>query len=186
MSFTRCLWRSVRLTLALWLITVVIITLPILGFANLLFHDSATGSLIYRNDVAIGSRLVGQSFRSSRYLQGRAMSPSGLSVANPKLQQRVAAAVEAWQRRGVVKPAPDLLLDSASNVDPHISLAAAEQQLPLLAKERNLALVELEAMLQQNLEKPITLSAVNPVVNVLAFNLALDRLETRSAQGSRK
>jgi K+-transporting ATPase c subunit len=65
---------------------------------------------------------------------------------------RVAAATSCWQRSGVPRPAPDLLQDSGSGVDPHISVAAARQQLPRLARERQLPLAELERLLRQNLD----------------------------------
>jgi K+-transporting ATPase ATPase C chain len=77
---------------------------------------------------------------------------------------------------GVSQPASDLLLDSASGVDPHISLAAARQQFPRLARERELSLAELEGLLRQVQEGPMGLQAAQPVVNVLRFNLALDKL----------
>jgi K+-transporting ATPase ATPase C chain len=69
-------------------------------------------------------------------------------------------------------------------VDPHISLQATRQQLPRLARERQMPLARLEMVLQQNQEGPITLQAIEPVVNVLTFNLALDELRpAASAQG---
>jgi K+-transporting ATPase ATPase C chain len=75
-----------------------------------------------------------------------------------------------------MEPAPDLLLDSASGVDPHISLEAARQQFPRLARERQISIRELEALLPQVQEGPFGLQAAQPVVNVLRFNLALDSL----------
>jgi K+-transporting ATPase ATPase C chain len=81
----------------------------------------------------------------------------------------------------VAHPAPDLLQDSASGVDPHISLAAARQQLPRLARERGLPLKALERLLSQHQEGPLELQAIEPVVNVLRFNLALDLLTDGSA-----
>ena len=88
----------------------------------------------------------------------------------------MAAAARRWQSAGVNQPAPDLLLDSASSVDPHISLEAARQHLPRLARERQLPVARLAALLRQHQEGPLGLQAVEPVVNVLGFNLALDQL----------
>jgi K+-transporting ATPase ATPase C chain len=61
-------------------------------------------------------------------------------------------------------------------VDPHISLEAARQQFPRLARERQIGIRELEALLPQVQEGPFRLQAAQPVVNVLRFNLALDSL----------
>ena len=176
MSFTAQLLRGMRLTLVLWSLTVVVITLPLLGLARLVAPDAATGSLLRRGDQVVGSRLIGQPFQSPRYLQGRPSGAPNLAPSNPELAARVAEAASGWKLAGVSQPAPDLLLDSASGVDPHISLAAARQQFPRLARERELSVAELEGVLRQVQEGPMGLQAAQPVVNVLRFNLALDEL----------
>jgi K+-transporting ATPase ATPase C chain len=176
MSFTAQVLRGVRVTLILWLLTVVVITLPMLGLARLVAPDAATGSLLRRNGQVVGARLIGQRFRSDRYLQGRPAGDPNLAASHPELADRVADAAAAWERAGVANPAPDLLLDSASGVDPHISLAAARQQFPRLARARRISVAELEALLRQAQEGPLGLQAIAPVVNVLSFNLALDSL----------
>ena len=180
MSISAQLFRGLRLTLVLWLLTVVVITLPLLGLARLVAPDAAIGSLIRRDGQVVGSRLIGQGFSSARYLQGRPAGAPNLAASNPELATRVAAATRRWQSAGVAQPAADLLLDSGSGVDPHISLAAARQQLPRLARERQLPLAELERLLPQHQEGPLGLQAIEPVVNVLSFNLALDQLASSS------
>jgi len=176
MSAAAQLWRGVRLTLLLWLLTVVVITLPLLGLARLVAPDAATGSLLRTGDRVEGSRLIGQGFSSARYMQGRPAGAPNLAASNPELATRVAAAASRWQSAGVAQPAAELLLDSGSGVDPHISLEAARQQLPRLARERQLPLAELERRIPQHQEGPLGLQAIEPVVNVLTFNLALDQL----------
>ena len=176
MSFTAQWIRGVRATLIVWLLTVVVITLPMLGLARLVVPDGATGSLLRTGDQVVGSRLIGQEFRSARYLQGRPGGAPNLAASNPALAARVADAASGWETNGIPKPAADLLLDSASGVDPHISLEAAKQQLPRLARERQLPIADLERLLRQHQEGPLRLQAVEPVVNVLTFNLALDGL----------
>jgi K+-transporting ATPase ATPase C chain len=176
MSFRAQLLRGMRVTLSLWLLTVVVVTLPMLGLARLVAPDAADGSLVRRGDQVVGARLIGQNFRSARYLQGRPAGAPNLAASNPELAGRVADAATAWELAGVTKPAPELLLDSASGVDPHISLAAARQQFPRLARERQIALTDLEALLREQQEGPLALQAIEPVVNVLRFNLALESL----------
>lgn len=183
MSFTAQLLRGVRLTLLLWTLTVVVITLPLLGVARLVAPDAAAGNLLRRNDAVVGARLIGQPFRSPRYLQGRPAGAPNLAASNPELAHRVAEAANDWQRVGVNQPAADLLLDSASGVDPHISLAGARQQLPRLAQERQLPLAELNRLLRQHQQGPLGMQAIEPVVNVLGFNLALDALSAEQTSG---
>jgi K+-transporting ATPase ATPase C chain len=176
MSFTAQLLRGVRVTLVLWLLTVVVVTLPMLGLARVVAPDAASGSLLRSGDQVVGSRLIGQPFSSARYLQGRPAGGANLAPSNPELAKRVAEAASRWELAGVSQPASDLLMDSASGVDPHISLAAALQQLPRLARERQVPIAELERLLRQHQEGPLRLQAIEPVVNVLTFNMALDRL----------
>ena len=184
MSIAAQLVRGLRLTLVLWLLTVVVITLPMLGLARLVAPDAATGSLLRTGERVVGSRLIGQSFSSARYLQGRPAGAPNLAASNPELATRVAAAASRWQSAGLTDPAADLLLDSGSGVDPHISLAAARQQLPRLARERQLPLAELERLIPQHQKGPLGLQAIGPVVNVLRFNLALDQLASTSTTQS--
>jgi K+-transporting ATPase ATPase C chain len=183
MSFTAQLLRGLRLTLLLWLLTVVVITLPLLGLARLVAPDAASGSLLRRDGAVVGARLIGQPFSTARYLQGRPAGAPNLAASNPELTKRVATAASRWQSLGVTSPAPDLLQDSASGVDPHISLAAARQQLPRLARERQLPLVQLERLLRLHQEGPLGLQSIEPVVNVLGFNLALDGLSAGAVTG---
>ena len=184
MSAAAQLWRGVRLTLLVWLLPVVVITLPLLGLARLVAPDAATGSLLRTGERVVGSRLIGQGFSSERYVQGRPAGAPNLAASNPELATRVAAAASRWQSAGVAQPAAELLLDSGSGVDPHISLEAARQQLPRLARERQLPLAELERLIPQHQEGPLGLQAIGPVVNVLSFNLALDQLASTSTTQS--
>ena len=146
--------------------------------------DAASGSLLRADGRVVGSRLIGQGFSSARYLQGRPAGAPNLAASNPELAKRVAAAASRWKSAGLTDPAADLLLDSGSGVDPHISLAAARQQLPRLARERQLPLAELERLIPQHQEGPLGLQAIGPVVNVLRFNLALDQLASTSTTQS--
>ena len=92
MSFTTQVLRGVRVTVILRLLTVVVITLPMLGLARLVAPDAADGSLLRRGDQVVGARLIGQTFRSPRYLQGRPAGAPNLAASNPELAARVADA----------------------------------------------------------------------------------------------
>ncbi|MCS5700217.1 potassium-transporting ATPase subunit C [Cyanobium sp. FGCU-52] len=168
--------RGLRLTSALWFLTVVVITLPMLGLARLVAPEQAEGSLLVRNGSVVGSRLIGQPFSTNRYLQGRPAGAPNLAPSNPELAARVGAASSRWQKAGIRNPAPDLLLDSGSGVDPHVSLTAARQQIPALARARGVSEQQLHALLREHQQGPWGGQSIEPVVNVLAFNLALDNL----------
>jgi K+-transporting ATPase ATPase C chain len=172
------LQRALRLTLLLWLLTALALTLPLLGLAGLVAPEAAAGSLVRRGGAVVGSRLLGQSFHSPRHLWGRPSGDPHLAATSAALPQQVAATASAWRAAGLGRPSPDLLLASASGVDPHIRLAAARQQWPRLAREHGLSLDQLEALARRHLEGPGDLRAVEPLVNVLGFNLALEAPRT--------
>ena len=118
MTLFRDALRALRLTAVLWLITVVLYTLPLLAIGQGLFPLEANGSLLRIDGKVVGSALIGQSFSSARYLQGRpsavaygsgdppSSGPSNLAPGNPDLAQRIGAATAAWTARGVARPPP--------------------------------------------------------------------------------
>lgn len=181
MTMATELRRSLLLTAVLWLLTVVVITLPLLALGWLVAPDQASGSLVRRDGSVIGSRLLGQPFTSARYLQGRPAGAPDLAASNPALARRIEAAARRWQERGVAAPAADLLQDSGSGVDPQISLRAARQQLPGLARARGLPPERLEALLRRHRQGPWRLQAIEPVIDVLGFNRELDQLSAAVA-----
>lgn len=166
----------------------LIYPLAVTGLAQVMFPDKANGQLIKRMDgTVVGSRLIGQPFTSPGYFQGRpsaagangydatASSGSNLGPTNPKLIDRVKADVEKLQAENPGKPIPiDLVTTSASGLDPHISPAAAEFQIPRVARERAITEEELRRILAAHIEGRQFGFLGEPRVNVLELNLDLD------------
>lgn len=109
-----------------------------------------------------------------------ASSGSNLAPTNPALldniKARIAALNAADSSLGIPRTSPipiDLVTSSASGLDPHISLAAAEYQLPRIAKARNISEDTLRALILQHTETRTLGILGEPVVNVLTLNRAL-------------
>ena len=151
------------------------------GLANMAFPGSAGGAIIERDGKPVGSALIGQNFTSPGYFWGRpsatapqpnnamASAGSNLGPSNPALVDAVKARIES--------PIPaDLVLSSASGLDPDISVDAALFQVGRVARARDIPEEKVTALVQSlKLDRQWGLFG-EPRVNVLALNLALDAM----------
>jgi K+-transporting ATPase ATPase C chain len=153
------------------------------------FPDQVTGSVIERDGKAVGSRLLGQPFSSPEYFwsrpsatgpmpyNGAVSSGSNQGPLSPVLEEAVAARIAALREAdpGNASPVPvDLVTASGSGLDPHISPAAAEYQVPRVARVRGLPEDKVRALVTQHTQGRQMGILGEPRVNVLELNLALD------------
>ncbi|HEY1132907.1 MAG TPA: potassium-transporting ATPase subunit KdpC [Roseateles sp.] len=174
-------------------VTGVLYPLAVTGVGQGLFPKQAAGSLIERDGKVVGSELVGQNFTSPKYFWGRpsatgpmannagGSSGSNQGPLNPALKDAVKSRVEALRAADPGNNAPvpaDLVTASASGLDPHITMAAARYQAARVARERNLAMQEVQRLIDANTEARDLAVLGEPRVNVLKLNLALDKAKS--------
>jgi len=185
----RNLITAVLMTIVTTILLGLIYPLVVTGLAQVIFPEQANGSLIKRADgTVIGSRLIGQPFSSPGYFRPRpsaagvngydagASSGSNLGPTNQKLVARVNDDVEKFQLEHPGKQVPiDLVTTSGSGLDPHISPAGAEFQLPRVARERGISEEEVRSIVAAHTEGRQFGFLGEARVNVLELNLDLDR-----------
>ena len=174
------------MTIATTILLGVLYPLLITALAQVLFKDKANGQIRYRNGEAIGSRIIGQPFASAKYFHSRpsaagngydAANSGGTNYAptNQKLIDRVRSDASSLHQENPAVPIPvDLLTTSASGLDPEISPAAAEFQVPRIARERGLSESTVRDLVQKQTDQRDLGLLGEPRVNVLELNLALD------------
>lgn len=183
---------AITLLLSFTLLTGFLYPLAVTGLAQALFSHQANGSLIVRHGQPVGSELIGQPFDGPRYFWGRpsattpipynaaASAGSNLGPTNEALKNAVQARIAALRAADPVNPKfipVDLVTASASGLDPHISLAAAEYQVRRVAQAREMDEAAVRALVAAQTHGRQLGLLGELRVNVLLLNLALDGLD---------
>ena len=181
------LLTAILMTIVTTILFGLIYPLAVTGIAQFAFPDKANGQLIRKNGVTVGSRIIGQPFGGPGYFHSRpsaagaagydagASSASNLGPTSQKLIDRVRGDVEKLQAENPGRPIPvDLVTSSASGLDPHISPAGAEFQLPRVAREHGMTDNDVRQIVAAHTQGRLFGLIGEPCVNVLELNLDLD------------
>jgi potassium-transporting ATPase KdpC subunit len=181
---------ALRMTVVTLVLLGLVYPLAVTGVAQVLFPHAANGSLVRdEKGAVIGSELIGQTFVGAAYLQprpsaagagydGAASAGSNLGPTSKKLRDRVAADVARLRTENpqASPEVPDeLVTTSASGLDPHLGPAAALWQVPRIAAARGRSVEDVRSVVAAAVEPRFLGFLGEPVVNVLALNLELDR-----------
>jgi K+-transporting ATPase ATPase C chain len=195
----RMLITATLMTVVLTIGFGVIYPFAMTGLAQVFFNHQANGSLITNaKGQVIGSELIGQLFTKPQYFHGRpsatvdangnplpynAASSAGsqLGPTNTKLFSNTIAIADRIRKENGLPPnyvlPADAVSTSASGVDPNISPAYADLQVPRVAKARGLSQAAVRTLVQKYTSGRDLGVLGEPRVNVLELNLALDKLK---------
>lgn len=179
---------SLWFTLVTTVILGVIYPLAITGLSQLLFPGKANGQLIEKNGKLVGSRIIGQAFTGQGYFHSRLSAAgtgngydptssggSNLGPTSKALVDRVNGEVQKLHAENPESPIPvDLVTTSGSGLDPDVSPAAAEFQIPRVARARHISETGLRSLVAKHaLGRQLGVLG-EPRINVLELNLDLD------------
>jgi len=191
---------AIMMIVVMTVITGLVYPLGMTGLAQLLFSHQANGSLIEKDGTVTSSELIGQNFTEDKYFHGRPSattepdpndptktvpvpyaadnsSGSNLGPTSQVLIDRVKDDAEKLKAENPSSPIPvDLVTTSGSGLDPDITPAAAEFQVPRVAKARNLAPDKVRSLVTEMTQDRLLGILGEKRVNVLKLNLALDQL----------
>jgi potassium-transporting ATPase KdpC subunit len=180
----------IRLTFVAILLCGFLYPLAVTGVAQVTFPAKAEGSFIYNDKGEIvGSELIGQQFTSANYFHGRISSveykgdssgSNNYAPSNKDLLARTEQSLEDWKKANPTVPVSevpmDLVTNSGSGLDPHISPQAAYVQVDRVAEVRGMKQEVLKKLIEEHIEgKDLGLFGEEKV-NVLKLNIALDNV----------
>lgn len=182
--------------IVLTLVLGLLYPLAVTGIGQVAFNDAANGSQIKRDGRVVGSRLLGQGFRSASSFHSRpsqtdwnpsatAFSNAGPNGADTRdaIDDNADAYLKSEGRYDASltrdQIPPDAVQTSASGVDPHITVANARIQAHRVAAVRGLPLDRVTELIEANTDDRGLGLFGEPGVNVLELNLALDKETSR-------
>ncbi len=187
MNLFKHIYPAVALTIIITVLVGVIYPFVMTGLSMIFFREKAMGSLIEKGGKIIGSRLIGQAFNGAGYFHTRpsaagsgydatASSGTNLGPTSKTLfeDQIKVRAKELKNENPKMEIPVDLVTSSGSGLDPHISPAAAEFQVPRIARERRMEEDQVRKLVRKHTEGRQFGILGEPRVNVLGLNLELD------------
>lgn len=184
--------RSIVATIFFAVVLCGVYPLIVFGAAQLLFPHQANGSLLVDKSGAVrGSALLAQNFTGAQYFHPRpsaagangfdatSSSGSNLGPTSSNLVANITANLATYRSdNNLVTNAPvpaDAVTESASGLDPHISVVNAEIQIARVAKSRGLTEERVRELVKQNTAGRDLGVLGEPRVNVMTLNFALDQ-----------
>lgn len=183
--------KSIRIFIIISILLGILYPVCITIIGQLTMSDKANGSLIIHDNKIVGSKLIAQAFNHPRYFYSRPSAVnynaagsggSNLGPSSKKLLEEVEKRINVIRRENNLeltqKLPADMVLESASGLDPHISWPNALLQVSRIASIRNIPEIEIQKLIKENIDANFIGIWGQQGINVLKLNLALDTYKT--------
>ncbi|WP_224753473.1 potassium-transporting ATPase subunit KdpC [Paenibacillus terricola] len=181
---------AIRASIVFIVICGILYPLACTGLAQLFMPSQANGSLVSNTDgEVVGSALIGQHYDNPAYFQSRVSSidyngagsgSNNYGPSNPVLLQRTKDSIEAWTTANPDVPVSELpialVTNSGSGLDPHITPASAEVQIPRISKLTGISQERLHELVKKHTAGRDLGLFGEPRVNVLELNIELQTM----------
>lgn len=189
--------KGIRITISMIIICGIIYPLLITGIGQLFFNYEANGSVMKVDGKEVGSELIGQSYKEDKYFNGRISavnynisdngkeidSTSGSQNLGPTsevLKERVEKDIEIFLKENpnVSKDeiTEELISQSGSGLDPHITVRGAEIQIDRISKVTGISKDRLRELIEETKEGKLLGLYGAERVNVLKLNIGIDEI----------
>ena len=154
--------------------------------SNLLFHSNAQGSLILVNKKCLGSKIIGQNFTKDYHFHGRPSlynyrsdlsgNSNSAYYSNELKTITKLRKSEFKERNSGNEPTLNIIAESASGLDPHITEESALKQAKRIANKTNIDLNTLIKIIKEKSRPRIVNLFGERIINVLELNLKVSNL----------
>ena len=182
---------GIRVCLISIILTIVYVFATV-TLSNLLFHNSSNGSLIKINNKVIGSKILGQEFKSNKYFHGRPSlylyrnnisGNSNFPYYSKELKQYVLSSHSEFSRLNHnATPDLNLITESASGLDPHITFNGAISQVNRIVNSSQINREKIIKIVRGKSTPRILGLFGEKIVNVLELNLELKKLYAKTTR----
>ncbi len=182
---------GIRVCIVTIILTIIYVALSV-AITNLFFHSNSTGSLIKSEGKIIGSKLIGQDFKNDIFFHGRPSlnfyngglsGNSEFSHFSNELNNAVTVNYNRFKELNQSKePDLNLITESASGLDPHITYKGALSQIDRIAHFANIDKKELSKIINKKAKPRIFGLYGEKIINVLELNLGLKEIYAKTSR----
>lgn len=173
---------GIKICIVTMFLTVIYLLVTVL-ISNLLFYYQSNGSLVKINNSIIGSKLIGQEFKRPIYFHGRPSKyrykndisgSSNFPYFSNDLRKNIKQNYNDFLNQNMnLSPDLNLITESASGLDPHITYKGALSQVNRISLHSELGKEKIIEIINKKSKGTVLRLFGTKIINVLELNIEL-------------